>query len=153
MLSSTGPGKIKNEAQFQRALRGSMKAMFGPPLFVQKTHGNQYTGSGVADLIGHLGGKFFGLELKMLGNRPSPDQYRWMKKQLDAGGFGWWVIYDKENKCTYWIPGDAQISYRDKKSWIKTDWVKKPYTGEDGTMKILYVIDCSPMFILGMKRL
>ena len=153
MLSSTGPSKLKNETQFQRSLRASLKGMFGDAMFVQKTHGNQFTGAGVSDLIGHLGGKFFGLELKMKGNRPSPDQYRWMKKQIDAGGFGFWVIYDKDEQCTYWVPGSEQVSYRDKKNWIKSDWVQKTYKGEDGTMKKLYIIDCTPMFLLGMKRL
>ena len=133
-----------------------MNAYFNNKIFCQKTHGNQFTGSGVADIIGHVDGLFFGLECKIrkpgYNGQVKEEQYRWMKKQIDRGGAGFWVIYDTEEQCTYWIPGEQRVSYRDRKHWFRTGWVKKTFTNSVGLEQTLYIIDCVPLAMLEMKR-
>lgn len=57
-----------------------------PNCFAYKTHGGQYQRSGIPDIIGCYKGRFFGVELKIGDNYPSPLQRKTLREIREAGG-------------------------------------------------------------------
>ena len=51
-----------------------------------KVAGGPYQQAGVPDIVGCLGGKFFAIEVKVPGNKPTPLQEKVMQDIENAGG-------------------------------------------------------------------
>lgn len=59
-----------------------------------KYHGSAYGMVGHPDLYGILGdgsGRFFAIEVKVPGKKPTPAQYKFLERIEDAGGLAFWV--------------------------------------------------------------
>lgn len=79
------PRKIKiSEREITKSIK-SLLSQFGVWHF--KHFGGLYAPKGIPDIIGILpGGKFFGLEVKVIGGRVSVDQERVMQNIRESGG-------------------------------------------------------------------
>lgn len=74
---------MQPEARLGHAIRRTLEA---EGAFVFKVHGSGMMQAGLPDLIGCYRGRFFGVEVKMPGNKPSKIQRHIMRKIADAGG-------------------------------------------------------------------
>lgn len=71
------------ESRLQRRIQHALRARGA---FVFKVHGSEHMMSGLPDLIVCYQGRFFALEVKMPGNRPSPIQLLRIKQIKQAEG-------------------------------------------------------------------
>lgn len=53
------------EARLQRSIQKALKVEYGRDILVFKIHGGPMMAAGLPDLIGCVGGRFFGIEVKM----------------------------------------------------------------------------------------
>jgi Holliday junction resolvase len=85
-MAMTPEKKVKN------AVMKQLKAL-GAYSFYPVTGG--YGGSGVPDIVGCLNGKFFGIECKAGGNKPTPLQEKNLRDIVEAGGIA--LVIDESN--------------------------------------------------------
>jgi hypothetical protein len=57
------------EARLQRKIQDAVKRRYFEDIFIFKVWGSEHMMAGLPDLIGCIGGKFFGLEVKMPDKR------------------------------------------------------------------------------------
>lgn len=74
---------MQPEARLGHTIRRALEA---EGAFVFKVHGSGMMMAGLPDLIGCYRGRFFGVEVKMPGNKPSKIQLHVMRKIKEAGG-------------------------------------------------------------------
>ena len=146
--------RLKNEAAFQRMLRKSLSYCYLKKCNFIKTHGTQFTGSGVADIVGHILGYYVAIECKMNGGRPSTDQLSFLRQTVQTGAIGYFAIYNYEEgeHYVYWVPGDEVFSYRNRRKWMKTSTMLVQADPKDPSFGTTLVFDCSPMAVEIMKR-
>lgn len=80
------------EKQFEKRLKDWLTA-HGCWFF--KVFGNAYQRSGIPDIVGCVGGRMFGIEVKAANGRPSPLQLRELRMIREAGGYAR-VLYPDE---------------------------------------------------------
>jgi len=80
------------EAKVKKKVVEQLKAM-GAYYFYPMTHG--YGKSGVPDIVGCYGTKFFGIECKAKGNKPTPLQQHNLAEITKAGGIA--LVIDEKN--------------------------------------------------------
>ena len=61
-----------------------------PGCLVRKTHGSAYS-AGVGDLVGCYRGRYFEIEVKRPGERPTALQLAHLDDVRRAGGLAWWT--------------------------------------------------------------
>jgi hypothetical protein len=83
---------------------------------LRKTHGDQFTGSGTGDFVGHIRGKYVELELKVYPNRFSIEQHKSLVNVNRTGGYGAGILWT--DVMCWLIPGELVLSYKDRSKWI-----------------------------------
>jgi len=86
MMASTPEGKVKIKA---KKILDKLGAYYFMPM------GGPFGRSGIPDIIGCLNGRFFGIECKANGNKPTALQMRELQDILDHGGIS--MIIDENN--------------------------------------------------------
>ena len=80
------------EAKVKKKVVDQLKKL-GAYYFYPMTHG--YGKSGVPDIVGCYGSKFFGIECKAKGNKPTPLQQHNLTEITKAGGIA--LVIDEKN--------------------------------------------------------
>ena len=80
------------EAKVKKKVVDQLKKL-GAYYFYPMTHG--YGKSGVPDIVGCYGSKFFGIECKAKGNKPTPLQQHNLAEITKAGGIA--LVIDEKN--------------------------------------------------------
>ena len=80
------------EAKVKKKVVDQLKKL-GAYYFYPMTHG--YGKSGVPDIVGCYGSKFFGIECKAKGNKPTPLQQHSLTEITKAGGIA--LVIDEKN--------------------------------------------------------
>lgn len=80
------------EAKVKKKVVDQLKKL-GAYYFYPMTHG--YGKSGVPDIVGCYGSKFFGIECKAKGNKPTPLQQYNLAEITKAGGIA--LVIDEKN--------------------------------------------------------
>tara|TARA_R110000787_G_scaffold152997_1_gene266897 strand:- start:222 stop:539 length:318 start_codon:yes stop_codon:yes gene_type:complete len=80
------------EAKVKKKVVDQLKKL-GAYYFYPMTHG--YGKSGVPDIVGCYGTKFFGIECKAKGNKPTPLQQHNLAEITKAGGIA--LVIDEKN--------------------------------------------------------
>jgi hypothetical protein len=80
------------EAKVKKKVVDQLKKL-GAYYFYPMTHG--YGKSGVPDIVGCYGTKFFGIECKAKGNKPTPLQQHNLTEITKAGGIA--LVIDEKN--------------------------------------------------------
>ena len=87
-----GRGKIarayKSETKLQEKIVETLNALVG--VRCQKIHGSVY-GKPTLDILGSKYGRFFWLEIKQPGEKPTEKQYRTMKNWYENGAVATWT--------------------------------------------------------------
>lgn len=78
------------ESRLQRRIQDELKSAGA---FVFKVHGSEFMMAGLPDIVGCYRSIFFGIEVKMPGNKPSKIQARRLREIGQAGGMTC-VAYD-----------------------------------------------------------
>lgn len=76
----------KPETRRQRRIRDAIADEFPASSWNFKTHGNEFQGAGLPDIIGHVGGIFFGFEVKEPRSPPTDLQLETIGDIQRAGG-------------------------------------------------------------------
>ena len=74
------------EKTIETQIKTYLKKRYGEKVYFFKTHGGPYQKKGVTDLVGCLGGYFFGLEVKRPGEKPTELQSKHILDITEAGG-------------------------------------------------------------------
>ena len=83
---------ITPEAKVKKKVVEQLKKL-GAYYFYPMTHG--YGKSGVPDIVGCYNGKFFGIECKAKGNKPTPLQQKNLHDIMKSGGIA--MVVDEKN--------------------------------------------------------
>ena len=88
------------ESQLITKIKVHLKNKYGIVCFKHYAH-PAFSEKGVADIIGCIppSGRMICLEVKIPPNKPTPLQYAWLQRYVDAGAIAWWVcsIVDVDN--------------------------------------------------------
>lgn len=94
------------ESELVDIVRYSLKMCFPGDCHFWKMHGNEFSAVGVPDIVGHVRGRFFGIELKV--NTPlSETQLGQLMAISRTGGISLLVLYDVKTKGFYFTPGSV----------------------------------------------
>ena len=77
------------EARLSRSVQDALRQHGA---FVFKVHGSEYMIAGLPDLIVCYQGQFFGLELKLPGNKTSPRQ-EYIGEKIQLAGGQWAIVH------------------------------------------------------------
>jgi len=86
-----------------RLSREVQKALRQCGAFVFKVHGSEYMVAGLPDLIVCYQGRFFGLELKLPGNKTSPRQ-EYIGEKIQLAGGQWAVVHSVAEALSIVLP-------------------------------------------------
>jgi hypothetical protein len=75
----------KPESGLQRRIQTALRTAF-PGAYVRKIHVSEFQSGGIPDLIACIRGRFFGIEVKTPGEKPTPLQQYELKAIEQAGG-------------------------------------------------------------------
>jgi hypothetical protein len=94
------------EAKVKKKVVDQLKKL-GAYYFYPMTHG--YGKSGVPDIVGCYGSKFFGIECKAKGNKPTPLQQYNLTEITKAGGIA--LVIDEKNvhRVTELVTGEFGV--------------------------------------------
>lgn len=79
----------KPESRLQRKIRDALVKNFGG--LWDKIHGGPYQSAGIGDIVGCCRGRYFNIEVKMPGNKPTELQAKRIRDVNANGGCGAWV--------------------------------------------------------------
>lgn len=139
MTTTRGPGP---ETKLSHLVQASLGILYGSKCFVWKFHATEYDPPGIPDLIGHIDGKFLGLELKANGSYPSAAQLATIRG-LDRKGAACGIILSTKDGDYYFVPPYALevaggLSYRNKSGWVKLSLGNYPHP-DGGSVPYLHL--------------
>jgi hypothetical protein len=79
-----------SEADLSTAIINKLNALESHSVICQKSHGTAY-GKPTLDIFGSCNGKFFWLETKQPGEKPTPRQYNTMRTWIKKGAVASWT--------------------------------------------------------------
>jgi hypothetical protein len=88
------------EARLSRSVQDALRQHGA---FVFKVHGSEYMMTGLPDLIVCYRGQFFGLELKLPGNKTSPRQ-DYIGEKIQLAGGQWAAVHSIEEALSIVLP-------------------------------------------------
>ena len=125
------------EADLVKLVRFSLGVAFGDCQLFRKFHADQFTESGVGDLVGHILGKYVELELKVSKNYFSGVQKANLARVQASGGAAFGLLHHRESKSYYLLPVAAvtEFSYHDVAKWLPLPVIDVP--GREGSRPAL----------------
>jgi hypothetical protein len=88
------------EARLSRSVQDALRQHGA---FVFKVHGSEYMIAGLPDLIVCYQGQFFGLELKLPGNKTSPRQ-EYIGEKIQLAGGQWAIVHSVAEALSIVLP-------------------------------------------------
>lgn len=82
----------QRESKLSKDIRVAIQNHYGPRVFVFKVWGSEHMMAGLPDLIGCIGGKFFGLEVKHPETRGVLSERQKYVGELIRGAGGYWAV-------------------------------------------------------------
>ena len=133
------------ESTLTKLLQLSIGVTFPGQNFVWKFHASEYDPVGIPDIVGHILGRFVGLECKMQGNSFSTAQVMKIRLMCQSGGFACGIFQMNDN--TVWlIPVEVigKFTIKDRTGWYPLP--RKPW--RDHTGKVHEVLDLTAIRVL-----
>jgi hypothetical protein len=85
----------------------------------QKITPTMFSGTGTPDYIGHVSGRFFGIEMKREPRPATDEQQAWLRKMNSTGAMGVFCVLLKDGDAAVCRPMFNKITYKNKGSWVR----------------------------------